>query len=206
MARNKGFTLIEILLTAAALSMLLAVVYQVWFGIGDSARLLQSKAEASEDAVRAISRMARELRQADRGSLTRLPANNLSYAIAEDRDGNGYAVDAQGRLELSEPRRITRDHDDLNKDGLREKQLVLVADGVVTVLANGLCPEEDKNQNGVLDPNEDANQNGRLDVGLRFEAAGEAIQLTVETQRTTFKGFLLLGQARRLVLPRNNSQ
>ena len=201
--RNRGFTLIEMLISSVMLTAVLGVMYGLWSALGDTAGLLHAKASAHEDAVRATLRTARELRGAARTTLSQMPANELTYQVAVDFDGNGFAVDREGRIELGPPRRIARDTGDANEDGLAGDQLVLLSENGVEVLASGLYEDEDANGNGKLDPGEDKNRNERLDRGVWFENVGNTVRICVQTMRTERKGFLIVGESEQYVSPRN---
>lgn len=71
------------------------------------------------------------------------------------------------------------------------------------VLANHLVPNEDLNNNGVLDAGEDTNGNGRLDRGIWFERVGNAVRVTIQTQDVTRQGHHFVSSFSETVLPRN---
>jgi len=97
-----------------------------------------------------------------------------------------------------------RDVADSNNDGLTDTQLVMVEGTASRVVANGLLPDEDSNNNGVLDPGEDANSNGVLERGLWFEQAGRGIRITIQTQRLADpRGLQLSSSLIETVVPRN---
>ena len=201
--KRTGFTLIELILVASLLIVVMGAIYQVWFGIGDTTRLLEAKATASDEALRGLARIVREFRQASKDSFSPLPAAHVSYQIAEDRDGNGFAVGVRGNLELSLPRQVRRDFDDINGDGLSEVQLVLVSGERAEVLANGLIPDEDSNGNGVLDQGEDRDNDGRMDRGVWFTRDEGRVCVTIQTQQKTRKGYVVVSRYVQVVAPRN---
>lgn len=175
--------MVELLIACTLFVVLMGVVAQLYFSMTGAANVLTRKTAARDEARKAIQAIADEVRQAAASSLSGLPGDTLTYRVAADADGNGSAVDATGSMELSAPRTVTRDINDVNQDGLRESQLILVLDaGTVRVLANGLTPSEDRNGNGALDAGEDANGDGMLNRGLWFEQAPGGIRTIVETR------------------------
>ena len=185
--RRDGFSLIEILTATVLLTAALAAIWQTWFTVNESAELLDKQSAGTTDALRIMAVVGQELRQASRSSLSPLPSNTLSYRIAEDLDGNGLVVDGAGKLELGELRTITRDYEDLNQDGLRDQQLVLIGGGEVRVLANGLLPEDGEAQ----------------DPGVWFEASGQGVQWQVQTRDATRRGRPAPSVFHQMVRPRN---
>ncbi len=195
--------MIEVLVAAALLTVASGLLLQTWVGISDTSQIQSAKAAATDQALNAVVTSTRELRQAARSTISPLPASTLEYRVATDLDGNGLAVDPHGRLEMSALRRIVRDYDDANGDGVGETQLVLIAEGAVHVLASGLAQDEDRNNNGALDEGEDANRNGALDHGVWFETEGRGIRVTVRTQGTSRRVPVVPAGFTQLVVPRN---
>ncbi|MBI2432901.1 MAG: prepilin-type N-terminal cleavage/methylation domain-containing protein [Candidatus Hydrogenedentes bacterium] len=201
--RRNGFTLIEVLTASALLAVATGIIWQTWLTANESAEVIEQKAAAAAEAGRALSVIAHELRGASLGSVSLLPAAQIEYRVAEDLEGNGLAVDKTGALELGAARTIGRDAEDRNADGLRERQLVLVAGGTIQVLANDLLTNEDANGNGVLDSGEDANSNGRLERGVWFESSGQGVRMIIETTGKTRRGHVTPVSFQQLVRPRN---
>lgn len=202
--RARGFTLTEVMFVTAMLTVVIGSIYQVWFSVGNTAALLDARATANAEALRAGIFVARELRGSSASLEDPLPGPSIAYRVAEDRDGNGLAIDAQGRIELSGPRTISRDTADANHDGRSNDQLVLISEDSVQVLANGLRPDEDLDGNGQLDPGEDVDKNGQLDRGVWFEPCGNGVRVTVQTMQKTGKGYMVSVSFSRIVAPRNH--
>lgn len=200
---RRGFTLIEMMFVAGALPLVVGCLFLLMMHMGDTTAWQQGDTTATQEAQCAVRIMAGELRQAAMGSLSETPAGELRFRVAVDADVNGVALDSEGKIELSGERQIRRDRDDVNKDGVGERQLLLIADGKMRVLANGLAPNEDANENGLLDAGEDANANGKLDRGLRFERAGDGLRVTVRTQRRIPRGRVVTSETTQVVVPRN---
>jgi len=183
---RRGFSLVELMLAVTILTMVVGMVATLGLSM-KSATLVQDAAISTHgETTGAMVRISRELRQAAASSMTwpQDEQTSLTYQVAADLDGNGVAVDGGGFLELSVPRAILRDVDDLNGDGRTVTQLILdLGNNNFAVLANDLAPNEDANGNGVLDAGEDQNFNNRLERGILFERVGGGVRVTVESQR-----------------------
>jgi prepilin-type N-terminal cleavage/methylation domain-containing protein len=204
--RRDGFTLLELTVSMAVLTMVMGVLFALATGLAQSTKLQQAKITADDDARNAMMFLVRDIRQASSSSIPpgTLPGSVLFYQVADDVDGNGTAVGVGGNLELSPMRTLMRDLADINGDGLTDTQLVMVEGTEARVVGNGLLPDEDINNDGVLDPGEDANSNGRLERGLWFEQAGRGIRITVQTQRLADpRGLQLSSSLIETVVPRN---
>lgn len=200
---RSGMTLMEVMVATAILTIVLAAIYGLAVSVGEAASVQHGKLTAHDEARHGVQILIRELRQAAASTLSDLPAGEVTYRIAIDADGNGVAVDIGGNLELSGPRTISRDHEDINGDGLTGDQLVMINDDMARVLANGLIEDEDTNGNGVLDTGEDTNENQRLDHGVWFEPWGDGLRVTVQTLRRTQRGHPLPADMNEVVIPRN---
>jgi prepilin-type N-terminal cleavage/methylation domain-containing protein len=183
--RRDGFTLIEVLTASALLTAALAMIWSVWISANDTADVLGRKANATDATVHAMTVITRELRAIALNELSALPAEELHYRVPEDLDGNGLPVDAQGNPEWGTPRRIGRDHADINGDGFTDSQLVLEKDGSVDVLATGLTPT------------------GDADPGIWFERRGDSIQVTLAVSSASRRGLPVSARAVQCVTPRN---
>lgn len=197
-----GVTLLEMMVVIALIAIVIGMLSGMAIALGDTARVQNVRVTAADEARRAMQVIAQEVRQAAKSTLSNLPASSLTYCVAVDSDGNGYAVDVGGDLELSAQRTIERDTADANGDGVTGTQLILRQGGQVRVLANQVLADEDANGNGALDLGEDANGNGVLDRGVWFERAGNAIRVTVQMSGRTRKG-TLSSSLTETVLPRN---
>lgn len=182
MKSAKGFTLIELMIVVSVLTIVLALLFSLALNV-QSAAASQEARIAGQDQVRNAKQwLERELRQATQASINAntFPTQSLTYRRATDADGNGTAVNSGLSLELTPTRTIRRDTGDANNDGVRGTQLVMIEGNRVTVIANGLLPDEDANGNNAFDGNEDANANGVLDRGLLFQQAGGGILVTLQ--------------------------
>jgi len=178
---RRGVTLLELMFVVAIFTVISGMLFGLATGIGDTAQTQRIRATANDDARKAMLYIARQVRQASMGTLSAMPASNLTFRVAADMDGNGSAVDVGGGLEVGTPITIRRDAFDMNHDGLATQQLVMVQDGNFFVLANNVIADEDLNHNNVLETAEDLNGNGRLDRGVWFEQAGGAIRVIIQT-------------------------
>jgi len=167
---NRGFTLLELMVSIAVLTLVTGALYAASMTLTHAATSQEAKTTTIDNAKTGMLLMIRDIRQGDSASVDwgSLPGPVLAYRAATDLDGNGTAVDIGVELELGPTRTLTRDINDLNGDGVTDTQLVLVEAGQARVITNGLLPDEDANQNDVLDAGEDANGNGVLDHGLWF--------------------------------------
>jgi prepilin-type N-terminal cleavage/methylation domain-containing protein len=202
-----GMTLLEVMFAVAILTIVMGTLMGLSISIGDTSQIRQAQATAYFEARRGMQTVVLELRQARNQSLTVLPANNVSYQVATDLDGNGSAVDVSGKIELSSTRTIKRDTDDANGDGKTLDQVILIDGANTRVLANGLLADEDANGNNVLDTGEDTNGNGVLDHGLWFSTwqAGirRGVQVDIQVMRTSRLRFPIVANLSEVVIPRN---
>jgi prepilin-type N-terminal cleavage/methylation domain-containing protein len=207
---TRGFTLLEMMISITVLASVMGMLYTLALSLGEAARMQEVKVSTQDEARVAAMGIIRELRQARGSSINwnQLPGTSLTYQIAIDADGNGYAVDVNGDIELSTVRTLSRDVNDMNQDGETNTQLVITqtTNGVTTtrVLANDLLVDEDTNNSGGLDAGEDLNNNGVLDRGIWFQQVGSAVQLTVQAQRlSSVRGHRVHSSLTELVAPRN---
>lgn len=189
--RVSGFTLIEMMIALSIMSLVMLMLMTLSMSMGSAARFQDAKITSQDDARTGMMVFAQEVRQASRNSINwgALPNSTISYRVAVDNDGNGFAVDANNNLELGPVITVGADTADLNNDGETTNQLIW-SDGVtVRVLANGLMQtSEDSNTqqgnlNNVLDAGEDLNGNGILDQGLLIQPIGNGLLITIQTQR-----------------------
>lgn len=178
---TSGFTLLEISMVLAIVTLVTGALFAMSIGIGDTARLQESQTRMNEGARAAIQAIAAELRQAQAQSVTStLPGESLNYRMATDLDGNGTAVDKSGRIELGPRRTIKRDLSDMNGDGLTRQQLIIATDtAVLRVLTNNLCPTTETT---------DANGNGIIDRGFWVASSNGGFNITVQTEATLRNG------------------
>ena len=176
---KRGFTLVEVLFSASIAVVILGAALAVIMQVQDTANVLKMRAAARTEAQQAVFAISRELGQASRASLGALPGAGIRYRVAVDADGDGTVLDANNAVEWSAERVIQRDTDDANHDGLGAEQLVLVNGSRVTVLANGLAPDE--TQEGAAPR-----------PGIHFEPVSGAVRVVVRTQKTTHPGLHVL--------------
>lgn len=191
--RRDGFSLIEVLTATALLAAALGMVWGAWISANDTSEALDRKTAGTDATVYALAGITRELRQASASSLPALPGAEITYRIPEDRDGNGLPVDGTGAPELGEPRRIGRDLQDANGDGIRATQLVLEHDGTIEVLANGLIEDETGGANGSAQPLR----------GIWFEPHDGGVLATIRVAGNTRRNIRIPAVASQQITPRN---
>jgi type II secretory pathway pseudopilin PulG len=201
--KTSGFTLLEMMVTVLIVVVVVGILSGMAIGLGDTARIQEIKGDSSDQARRGMLYIIRDLRQADGASITGAPGDTITYRVAADVDGNGTAVDVGGDLELGPVITAGRDVNDLNNDGLTLNQFIWSDGNDAKVFANNLLPNEDGNNNGVLDSGEDANGNGILDRGLWFGRNGSFIEVTIQTGGQTRRGRMITFNFNEVVRPRN---
>lgn len=203
--KNAGFTLLEVMASVAILTIVTGMLFMLANTLNVSAASQEAKIAAQDEARQGMELVVGQLRQAAGSSLVGpFPGPSISYRVADDVDGNGSAVNASGNLELGPVRTIRRDTTDINGDGLTVTQLVRVEGATARVITNGLLPNEDINNNNVLDGGEDANANGVLDRGLWFEPEGSGVRITIQAQRRVGRDRLFMNSTlTEIVIPRN---
>lgn len=175
-------------------------------GVGRAARVQEAQVTTQDDARSAMRTLEREVREAARSSINwaNLPGRTLTFRQAEDVDGNGTAVDVGINLELGPVVQVFIDTADLNGDRQTTSQLLMVEGNRITVLASDIRPDEDANNNNVLDAGEDRDNNGRLDRGVLFAPRGTGIVMQIQTQRRSDpQGPLIRSELQQIVVPRN---
>ena len=187
MNRN-GFTLIEVLAAMALLTAALGMLWTAWISANDTVQALERKSAATDAAIHGMARIVQELRSASRASLAALPGGEIRFQIPEDLDGNGLPVDSRGVPEYGPPRRIGRDHTDMNGDGFTSTQLVLESGDNVTVLLSGLSPDADA---------------GSESADFWLDLRDEGVHVTLRIQRKTRRHGSMPATASQLVVPRN---
>lgn len=196
---KRGFSLLEVMLAVAILSVIMMALYGMSRGLNQVSQTQEAVNTGQDDVRLAMQQITRELRQAAMSSINwgNLPGSSISYRIATDLDGNGLAVDENGRLELSPARTIGRDTDDANGDGITQDQLLLtISEADQRVLANALRPDE---AGGA-----DVDGSGEVDRGVWFERWGQGIRVSVQTQHPADPdGTPVTVVISELVMPRN---
>ncbi len=190
-----GFTLIEVTVAIALLSIVMGGIFLLAGSLGDATGAQEAKLTTQDQARNAMMLIVRDLRQASAASINwnELPGPSVRYRTPVDLSGNGVPVDSGGSLELSPPRIIGRDTDDANNDGVTERQLVLTQDGVfVRVLANQLLDDRD------------VNGDGQLERGVWFEPVGQAVRVTIAAEmRAAPNAPPIISRLTETVFPRN---
>jgi len=176
-----GFSLLEMMVSVLIITIVVGILSSMAIALGDTARSQEIRGMSADEARKGMIYIVRDLRQAGAGTLAGAPGDTITYRTAGDVDGNGTAVDVNGNLELGPLITVGRDVNDLNNDGLTDDQLIWSNGTEHLVRANGLLPNEDLNNNGVLDSGEDTNFNGRLDRGVWFERNGNIVELFIQT-------------------------
>jgi len=194
-----GMTLLETMVAVSIFTVIMGVIFTMSLGINNVSKLQESQVRTSESGRNALMRVASEIRQAQRLDVNNnnvFPSATLKYRLAQDTDGNGTAVNRNGTIELGNQRTIKADTDDLNRDGITSKQLI-IADGntVVAVLCNNLCP--------LTETNADTNGNGRLDRGFYVFNSGGTLSISIQTQETLANGRTVDNVYFVVVRPRN---
>lgn len=181
-SNKSGFTLIEVLCAASISVVVLGAALSVMMQVQKTGSVLEMRAAARMEAERAVLAIGRELGQASRSTLGPLPGASIRYRVAVDSDGDGTVLDAKGGVEWSAERVIQRDADDANHDGIGAEQLVLVNGSEVTVLANGIAPDETGN-------------GAATQPSLWFEPVSGGVRVMVRTQKTSHPGRHVLTEA-----------
>jgi len=179
-----GFTLIELMVSLSILTLALGTLLALFTTLNLFVLVQDAKMTTDDNVQRAMVAITRELRNVAWSSVVFGGDNGTSiqYQIPTDIDGNGTPLDQDMFPELGPVRTIARDLQDLNGDGITASQLIVFDESGVRVLANGLCRDEDLNNNGRLEPGEDLNDNGALDRGVSFERVGRSIAATLSTE------------------------
>ena len=138
--RNAGMTLLEVMFATTIFILVIGVLYTVSLGIVNAHEVQEITLTTNGEIRNAMWILAPRLRQAATGSINwaNLPEDSVTFMMAEDVDGNGFAVDTNGDIELVGPITIQRDENDANADGETMSQLVMIGPGGTRVLANNL--------------------------------------------------------------------
>ena len=97
--KTYGYTLIEVMFVVAIFTVVSAVMFSMALSFNDSAEMQNIKANSNDAARRAFTTLLPEVRQAARNSMNlgSLPGGTLTYRIPVDTNGNGTAVDQNGK-------------------------------------------------------------------------------------------------------------
>lgn len=204
--RNTGMTLLEVMFATAIFTVIMGTLFTLALGFGDTSDIQNIQATSNDEARKALDTLLTDLRQASRSSINwaNLPGAALQYRVATDVDGNGTAVNVNGRIELGAVRTVGRDTNDVNHDGISSKQLILNTGTSVFVLANTISPDSEQlDANGVFGAAQDTNKNGFLDRGIWFEAQGRGLRITIQTQGVNRRNQIIRSTFQETVFPRN---
>ena len=196
---RRGFTLLELMISMGLLTVVMGILFTMSIGIGDTAKLQDTRLQNNDEARRALLAVVPRLRQAQTSSINigDLPGDVLSFRMPSDLDGNGSAVNISGDLETGNLITIQRDDDDLNQDTITKEQLIMIEGDTVTVLANSLSPDA---RPAAVEIGEEAADNT---AGFWVEEQSGGILLTIRTQGKSRRGTLIRQQFTELVDPRN---
>ncbi len=193
---NRGFTLLELMVAVAILTMVMGTIFAIGIGFANAAEVQEIKITTTDEARRAFLFLTPILRQASRETINwdEIPGDSITFRAATDVSGNGFAVDENGEIELGPPITIQRDIDDAYEDGITMSQLVLITSDDVRVLANDL-------QQG--DAPNDADDEIPDDVGFWIARRGNGLEVTIRTERQTRRGHVFTTTITEFILPRN---
>ena len=194
---NRGFTLLEMMVAVSILVIVMGTLAALSLGFANASELQELRITGTDEARKAFLGMAPRLRQASRASVNwaALPGDRVSFQVPVDLDGNGFAVDSNGDIELSGQMVIERDRTDMNGDGITLSQLVFVDDaGNVRVLANDL--QEEPVPAGAGDDIPDG-------VGFWVTPRNGGLLLTVRAEGTTRRGRVFTTTVSEFIFPRN---
>ena len=148
---RRGFTLLEVMLAVGIMTLVVGVLAGLSLGIGNTASVQRARTTATEEARRAVQTLVARLHAASWASVNRanLPGSVLTFRVATDVDGNGTAVNVNGRIELGAQITVGPDTADANRDGITARQLVMTQGNATRVLCNNLPPDSAVVNNGV---------------------------------------------------------
>lgn len=138
-SNSKGFTLVELMIVVALLSLVLLIIYLMFTGMMRSTRMMDAKVKMRDEARTGLNHVTRNLRMADSrnaGELLYETAggvvvdmsegtlvegdifDNITFRRPIDADNDGTPFEANTtNVEWSDPVTITLDRDDTNGDG-----------------------------------------------------------------------------------------
>ena len=194
---NRGFTLLEMMMVVAIFTMVMGTLLALSLAFANTAEVQELRITNNDEARRMFLSITPLLRQASRRSINwdELPGDRITFQMAADNDGNGFAINATGTIELTGQLTVERDRTDANDDGITMSQLVYIdAAGTVRVLANGV--QEDPVPAGSIGTIPDG-------VGFWVEPQGAGVLITVRTEGRTRRGREFTSIASQFILPRN---
>lgn len=154
MRRNGGFTLLELSMAMAALTIILAMLYSISFAMVRTVKTTDSSIMLKQEARLAMQSIVQNLRMSQNTSLNTdagggafgpigaAPVTNLQFRRVADLNGNTVALNQDLSLGLLPPMQYVVDTNDINGDGQTVTQLIqLRQDGTIArVLANHISP------------------------------------------------------------------
>ena len=161
-------------MATAMLTTVMGVFIGLSVGIARTSGAQRSTIAAAEEARGAVQTLVARVRGASAASVNTaaLPGDVLRFRPAADTNGNGTAVDVNGRLELGAEVTVQPDTADVNRDGLTVTQLIMTQGRSTRVLCNTLPPDSANKTNGVplvrgfwVTP-----RNGGLEITIQTEA------------------------------------
>jgi len=194
MKRN-GFTLLEVTFVVAIFTIVMGVVFTMAISFSDSAQMQNFRVTSNDAARRVVMELLPELRQAARTSInwTSLPGSTISYRVPVDSDGNGTAVNQNGKIELGSAITVGPDTTDVNKDGVGAEQLLRSVGNTTTVLLSDLAVNTTvSNANGVTQVR-----------GIWFAPRGNGIDVSVTMDGVDRRGRVYRSTFTQFVTPRN---
>jgi prepilin-type N-terminal cleavage/methylation domain-containing protein len=197
--KNRGFTLLEMMMVVAIFTMVMGTLLTLSLTFANTAEIQELRITNNDEARRLFLMLTPLVRQASRSTVNwgEMPGDRITFQMATDSDGNGFAINPTGAIELTGVMTIQRDSTDANNDGITMSQLVFIDDaGNVRVLANGL--QEELAPAGAGEPIPDG-------VGFWAVRQGNGILITVRTEGRTRRGREFTTTVSEFILPRNNS-
>ncbi len=196
---NRGFTLLEMMMAVAIFTMVMGTLFTLSLTFANTAEIQELRITNNDEARRLFLALTPLVRQASRSTVNwgEMPGDRITFQMATDMDGNGFAINPTGQIELTGQVAIERDRTDANGDGITMSQLVFIdEDGNVRVLANGLQEEPAPAGAGEEIPD---------GVGFWAVRQGDGILITVRTEGRTRRGRLFTTTVSEFILPRNNN-
>lgn len=196
-------TLIELMMTVGLMTIVMGALFTLSISLNDTVQNYNATITATDEARRALQILIPRLSHSSRQTINwdELPGDVLRFRMPMDLDGNGTCVDVNGNIELGDIVTIRRDTQDVNGDGLRDNQLVMIQGNNVAVLANHLFnPPEVGNPDGTFN---DTNGNGRLDRGFFVTGQNNEIQIFIDTMVQSRRGHQFVINVNERVVPRN---
>lgn len=194
--RNRGMSLLEVMVAVTIFILVLGVLYSISMGIINAHEIQEITVTTNDEVRRAQMVLIPRLRQAARGSINwaALPGDTVTFMMADDVDGNGFAVDVNGDIELVGPVTIQRDVNDVNGDGLTLSQLIMTNANGAQVLANGLMEGVAAGAVTVDAP---------PGVGFWVAPRNGGLEVTIRVEGRTVRDRLYMTEMTEVVRPRN---